>query len=98
MPDSVASSGSHARRVPFGDGMRAAPTPDNRESHPMPSEPSHPVHALTTYEIARYRRELEHAIKGISPDAPVQADLRRKLDAVLAEQDERARIEAHAHP
>jgi hypothetical protein len=64
----------------------------------MPAEPSHPVHALTTYEIARYRRELEHAIKKISPDAPVQTDLRRKLDAVLAEQDERARIAAHAHP
>jgi hypothetical protein len=58
----------------------------------MPAEPSHPVHALTTYEIARYRRELEHAIGGISPDAPVQADLRRKLDEVLAEQTSRERI------
>jgi hypothetical protein len=62
----------------------------------MPAEPSHPLHALTTYELARYRRELEHAIKGISPDAPVQADLRRQLDAVLAEQGERKRIAANA--
>jgi hypothetical protein len=62
----------------------------------MPAEPSHPLHALTTYELARYRRELEHAIKGISPDAPVRADLRRQLDAVLAEQGERKRIAANA--
>ena len=56
------------------------------------SEPEHPIHALTTYEIARYRRELEHAIGGISPDAPVQANLRRKLDEVLAEQEQRAKL------
>jgi hypothetical protein len=54
------------------------------------------MHALTTTELARYRRELEHAVQGISPDAPVQADLRSKLAEVLAEQDERARIAAHA--
>jgi hypothetical protein len=64
----------------------------------MPAEPAavdqppHPMHALTTYEIARYRRELEHAVAGTSPDAPVQADLRRKLDEVLAEQEQRAKL------
>jgi hypothetical protein len=64
----------------------------------MPSDavtvdpPKHPVHALTTFELRDYRKHLEHAIKGISPDAPVQALLRRKLDQVLAEQDERARM------
>jgi hypothetical protein len=31
-----------------------------------------------------------------APDAPVQAALRGKLDAVLAEQDDRARIAADA--
>jgi hypothetical protein len=51
---------------------------------------------LTTYELARYQRELEHAIKGIATDAPVQADLRAKLAEVLAEQDERARLTGHA--
>ncbi len=67
----------------------------------MPAEPAnvdpppHPLHALTTYEIRDYRRLLEQAVKGIAADAPVQAVLRRKLDAVSAEQDERARI-AHA--
>jgi len=24
--------------------------------------PKHPMHALTTYELSRYRRELEHAL------------------------------------
>ena len=46
--------------------------------------------ALTSYELRDYRRELERAIKGIFSDAPVQADLRAKLDAVLAEQEDRA--------
>jgi hypothetical protein len=58
--------------------------------------PKHPVHALTTYELRDYRHLLEHAIKGIAPDAPVQASLRSKLDAVIAEQDDRARIAADA--
>jgi hypothetical protein len=64
----------------------------------MPSDavtvdhPKHPPHALTTFELRDYRRQLEIAIKGISPDAAVQAVLRTKLDAVLAEQAERARI------
>jgi hypothetical protein len=56
----------------------------------MPEEQKQPLSALTTYELRDYRRQLEHAIKGIAPDAPVQADLRRKLDEVLAEQDARA--------
>lgn len=54
-----------------------------------PGAPPYPLSALTTYELRDRRRELEQAIKGISPDAPVQADLRRSLDAVLAEQEER---------
>jgi hypothetical protein len=66
----------------------------------MPAEPvtitppKHPLHALTTYELRDYRRLLEHAIKTIAADAPVQAVLRGKLDAVLAEQDDRARLAA----
>jgi hypothetical protein len=57
-----------------------------------PEPPEHPLSALTTYELKAHRRELERAIKGIAPGAPVQADLRRQLDAVLAEQDDRTRI------
>jgi hypothetical protein len=61
----------------------------------MPAEPQHPLHASTTYELRDYARDLEKAIKGISADAPVQAELRRKLDEVRAEQAERAKIAAH---
>ena len=57
-----------------------------------PAAPPHPLHALTTYELSDRRRGLEQAIKGISADARVQADLRSSLDAVLAEQEERRRI------
>jgi hypothetical protein len=65
----------------------------------MPTEPAitgqpkHPVHALTTYELSAWRRELEHAIQGLSPDAPGRDDLRGKLDEVLAEQADRRRIQ-----
>jgi uncharacterized protein involved in exopolysaccharide biosynthesis len=65
---------------------------------PAPIEPpGHPVHALTTYELRDYRRELERAITGIAPGAPVQADLRRKLDAVITEQEDRARLATRNH-
>ena len=52
----------------------------------------HPLYALTTYELKDRRRELERAIRGIAPGAPVQAALRRQLDAVIAEQEDRARL------
>ena len=66
-------------------------------AEPVPFTPSkHPLPALTTYELRNYRRELERAIKGISPGAPVQAALRAKLDAVVAEQDDRVRMAAGA--
>jgi hypothetical protein len=58
--------------------------------------PKHPVSALATFELRDYRRDLERAIRGIAADAPVQADLRRKLAAVIAEQEDRARIAADA--
>ena len=59
-----------------------------------PQPPPHPVHALTSQELAGYRRQLEHAIKGIDPAAPVQALLHRNLEEVLAEQDSRAALTA----
>ena len=31
----------------------------------IPAQPAHPLHALTTYELSRYRRELEHALKAL---------------------------------
>ena len=66
-------------------------------AEPVPvTPPKHALPALTSYELRDYRRQLERAIKGISPGAPVQAALRAKLDAVLAEQDDRARMAAGA--
>ena len=66
-------------------------------AEPVPvTPPKHPLQALTSYELRDYRRLLERAIEGISPGAPVQATLRAKLDAVLAEQDDRAGIAAGA--
>jgi hypothetical protein len=59
-------------------------------------QPKHPVYALTTGEISRYRRELEHAIAGIASDAPVQADLKRRLDEVLAEEEQRRKAASRA--
>jgi hypothetical protein len=84
--------------------MDSKPTPpDNqKEQPPMTTEsapvgpvtvepPEHPIHALTTYELSRYRRQLEHALKTLSEHAAV----REKLAEVLTEQESRAVI-AHA--
>jgi hypothetical protein len=54
--------------------------------------PKHPMYALTTYELSRYRRELEHALKALPERAPVRELLQGKLAEVLAEQDSRIRI------
>jgi hypothetical protein len=75
------------------------PTSDAAELLPEISQPKHPMYALTTYELRDYRRELERAIAFYGkhhPSAPVLADLRARLDDVLAEQDSRARIAANA--
>jgi len=54
--------------------------------------PKHPMHALTTYELMRYRRELEHALKALPEQAAVRELLRSKLAEVLAEEDSRTQI------
>jgi len=56
------------------------------------------MHALTTYELRDYRRQLESAIAWFdakSPVPPARGQLQARLDAVLAEQDDRARLAAH---
>jgi hypothetical protein len=57
-------------------------------------QPPHQLGALTTSELTRYLCQLEHAIDGIAAGAAIQADLRRKLGEVLAEQQSRASIAA----
>lgn len=67
----------------------------------MPTEPvtveppKHPLHALATYELRDYRRQLERAIAFFdrqNPVPPARYRLQARLDDVLAEQDERARL------
>ena len=61
--------------------------------------PKHPLHALTTYELAYYRRRLENAIAFLDkqdPIPPIRADLQAALDKVIGEQDDRARITTDA--
>jgi hypothetical protein len=62
------------------------------------TEPEHPLSQLTTFELRYYRRQLESAIAFFDRQDPVplaRARLQASLAAVLAEQEERARI-AHA--
>jgi hypothetical protein len=51
--------------------------------------PRHPLPALTTYELSRYRRELEHALKALPGHAAVRGPLQQRLAEVQAEQDSR---------
>jgi hypothetical protein len=58
----------------------------------QPAQPKHPLHALTTYELSRYRRELEQALKSLPTQVPVRAQLQDKLAQVKAEQNSRLNI------
>ena len=61
--------------------------------------PKHPLHALTTYELAYYRRRLENALAFLDKQDPIpaiRADLQAAIDKVIEEQDDRARIAADA--
>jgi hypothetical protein len=64
-------------------------------AEPAISEPKHPLSALATFELRDYRRQLESAIRFFDrqdPVPPARARLQAKLDAVLAEQDDRERL------
>ena len=57
--------------------------------------PKHAMHALTTFELRGYRRQLESAIAFFDktdPVPPAREDLQAKLDEVLTEQEDRARL------
>jgi hypothetical protein len=57
--------------------------------------PRHPLPAMTTFELREYRRQLESAITFFDkqdPVPPARDRLQARLDAVLAEQDSRARL------
>jgi hypothetical protein len=62
--------------------------------------PKHPMHAMTTYELRYYRRQLETAIAFFDrqdPVPPARRRLQARLDAVLTEQDDRRKL-ADARP
>jgi len=68
----------------------------------MPAElkveqPPHRMSQLTTAELTRYQKELLQAQRGISPDAPVQADLRARLAEVVAEFESRDQLARTVH-
>jgi hypothetical protein len=57
--------------------------------------PKHPLHAMTTFELRDYRRQLEGAIAFSDkqdPVPPARDRLQARLDAVLAEQESRTRL------
>lgn len=61
--------------------------------------PKHPLYALTTSELSGHRRELEDAIAscdGMDPVPQARGDLQARLDDVIAEQDDRTKLAAHA--
>jgi hypothetical protein len=67
----------------------------------MPAEPAtveppkHPLHAMTTFELRDYRRQLEGAIAFFDRQdlvPPARDRLQAMLDEMLAEEDQRARI------
>jgi len=70
------------------------------EEPPAVAKPKYKIPELTTYELRDYRHALEKAIAFAgeqNPAAPALADpaladLQARLDAVIAEQDDRARI------
>ena len=62
-------------------------------------QPKHALHALTTYELADLRRQLERAIAFFDAKDPVRSardGLQVRLDAVIAEQDDRTRLATRA--
>jgi hypothetical protein len=56
---------------------------------PAVEPPPHPLPALATFELSRYRRDLEHALKGLPTTAPVRRLVQQQLAEVMAEQDSR---------
>jgi hypothetical protein len=62
-------------------------------------QPPHAMHALTTYELRDYMQQLQSAIAFFDkqdPVPPARARLQARLDDVIAEQEDRARIAANA--
>jgi hypothetical protein len=67
----------------------------------IPAQPEHPLHALATFELRDYRRQLENALARLGTQHPVPAvrdSLYARLDAVIAEQESRAQLSHYTQP
>jgi hypothetical protein len=62
----------------------------------QPDPPPHPLPALTTFELARYRRDLEHALQSMSVRSPARGQLEQRLAEVQAEQQSRTQVSTRA--
>ncbi|HEY1622696.1 MAG TPA: hypothetical protein VGG16_02770 [Streptosporangiaceae bacterium] len=62
--------------------------------HPVSDRPGagHPVGSLATFELRDLRRDLDDALTRTQADDPMRVVLQGKLRAVIAEQEERARV------
>jgi len=61
---------------------------------PAVEPPAHPLPALTTYELSRYRRDLEYALKRLPGHDPARQHVQQQLAEVMTEQDSRTAITA----
>ncbi len=59
-----------------------------------PQPPPDSLAALTAYDLSRYRRELEHALKALPGHAPARALFQQQLANVMAEQHSRTQAPA----
>jgi hypothetical protein len=75
-----------------GPGQPRSQPPRETAEPAIPETPSHPMSALTTYELARYRRELEHALNTLPGHAEIRALLHQRLTEVLTEQQARTQL------
>ena len=78
----------------------ARPQPPRAAEPGTVAAPKHQMHALTTYELRDYRRQLETAIAFFDrqdPVPPARHRLQARLDEVLTEQEDRQRL-ADARP
>ena len=56
----------------------------------QPAQPAHPLPAMATFELSRFRDELERALRGTPIGAPSRQQLQQRLAEGVAERQSRA--------
>jgi hypothetical protein len=51
---------------------------------PAVEPPRHPLPALATFELSRYRRDLEHALRCLPTTAPARQHVQQQLAEAMA--------------